>query len=126
MTPTKLQNIADRMRRAVLAHDPAWTAAALPGGLDMVLSRADDSWRLALRREQVPPSQTEIVILREVFGVPDDTEVRSSTKSEPHPVTKRIMRWQIVEILWREVPAPDDRPARGRTDMRDNTVAKRM
>ena len=104
MTKTKLQTIAEKMRASVAKHETGWTAATLPGGLDLVLSRQSaEQWRLALRRERVYPSATEESILAEVFAVPEGTEpVRRSTP-ETNPTTKRTVRWCVSEFAWREM-----------------------
>jgi hypothetical protein len=111
MTRTKLQTIADGMRASVAQHTTGWTAATLPGGLELVLSRqAGDTWRLALRRERVYPSDTDASILAEVFAVPDGIEsVRRRSWQDTHPKSERSVRWCVVEFVWREIPehAPD-------------------
>lgn len=106
MTPSKLQTIADGMRASVSQRASGWTAAMLPGGLELVLSRqAGDVWRLALRRERVYPSDTEASILAEVFGVPDGLEAaRRRSWQDKHPKTERAVRWCVVEFVWREIP----------------------
>jgi hypothetical protein len=107
MTKSKLQTIADGMRRSVSQHATGWTAATLPGGLELVLARqGGDIWRLALRRERVYPSDTEASILAEVFGVPDGIEsARRSHLQGAHPKSARQVRWCVVEFIWREIPA---------------------
>jgi len=106
MTPSKLQAVAAGMRTSVAQHDTGWTAATLPGGLELVLSRqAGDTWRLALRRERVYPSDTEASILAEVFGVPEGLETaRRRSWLDTHPKSARQVRWCVVEFVWREVP----------------------
>ena len=104
MTTSKLQSIASGMRSSISQHPTGWTAATLPGGLELVLSRqAGDLWRLALRRERVYPSDTEASILAEVFGVPDGIE-RANRRSwlDTHPKSQRQVRWCVVELTWRE------------------------
>jgi|WetSurMetagenome_2_1015567.scaffolds.fasta_scaffold1053042_2 hypothetical protein len=112
MTRSKLQTIADGMRASVALHNTGWTAATLPGGLELVLSRqGGDIWRLALRRERVYPSDTEASILAEVFGVPDGLEAAHRRSwQDKHPKTERSVRWCIVEFVWREIPGQAPTP----------------
>lgn len=102
---SKLQTVANSMRQSVSRHPSGWTQTTLPGGLDLVLSRQDgDTWRLALRRERVYPSDTEASILAEVFSVPDGLEsARRRSWQDTHPQTKRPIRWCVVEFTWREI-----------------------
>ena len=103
MTKTKLATIADGMRASVARHEKGWTAATLPGCLDLVLSRQAEAWRLALRRERVYPSATEESILAEVFAVPEGCEPARRSATETHPTTHRTVRWCVSEFAWREV-----------------------
>ena len=48
-----------------------WVNYTFPGGLDIILSRNGEKWRLALRREKVFPSDVELAILTQAFAVPD-------------------------------------------------------
>jgi|WetSurMetagenome_2_1015567.scaffolds.fasta_scaffold88302_1 hypothetical protein len=100
MTRLKLQTIAANMRAAVAQHDTGWTAAVLPGGLELVLSHQAEAWRLALRRERVYPSATEEAILAEVFAVPEGTEPARRSKTEA--AKERQVRWCVSEFCWRE------------------------
>lgn len=115
MTSSKLHTIAAGMRQSVSQHATGWTAATLPGGLELVLSRqAGDTWRLALRRERVYPSDTEASILAEVFGVPDGIEsARRRSWLDTHPKSERSVRWCVVEFVWREIPEPVEAAAAG-------------
>lgn len=100
MTRSKLQTIAANMRAAVAQHDTGWTAATLPGGLELVLSHQAEAWRLALRRERIYPSATEEAILAEVFAVPEGTEPARRSKTEA--AQARQVRWCVSEFCWRE------------------------
>jgi hypothetical protein len=46
----------------------------LTRGLHLWLCRADDGWLLALQRDDVPPSATEIATCRRDFAVPADAQ----------------------------------------------------
>jgi hypothetical protein len=106
MTRSKLQTIADEMRASVARNGTGWTTAILPGGLELVLSRqAGDIWRLALRRERIYPSDTEVSILADVFAVPDGIEsAQRRSWQEKHPKSERQVRWCVIEFVWREIP----------------------
>ena len=94
MARSKLKKIALDMRGALnKAQPPAWTKYDLPDGLQIILHRPDaELWRLALRRQNVPPSPDEIEHCAKVFDVPEG--------SEPKVYVKRS--FQIAELTWRE------------------------
>ena len=77
---SKLNLLAARLRRAVAAKPYGWVNYTFPGGLDIILSRNGEKWRLALRREKVFPSDVELAILTQAFAVPDGVE-RASRRS---------------------------------------------
>jgi hypothetical protein len=101
----KLEMIAARLRTAVAAKPFGWANHTLPGGLDLVLSHNGEKWRLALRREQVYPSEVEAEILTRVFGVAEGTDPKRRQYCEVHPDTQRRIQWQIIEYNWIEAEA---------------------
>jgi hypothetical protein len=114
MPPSKLQRLADEMITAVRkATGPrAWVQRTLAGGLDLVYSRDGDQHRLALRREKVPPSPTEVEVCAAAFRVPEGTEPRSYLSNKtPNLNSGRLVRYQVVELTWREIE-PARTPAR--------------
>ena len=111
MTESKLAAIAARMRAAVAAQPYGWTRYTLARGLDLVLSHRAEAWRLALRREEVYPSDQEAAILFRAFGVPEGTEPEKRKQSETHPSTQRRIEWRIVEFNWRETDSDGAMPA---------------
>ena len=103
MSESKLQVIANRMRASVAGRAFGWTQQTLPGGLDVVLSHNGEKWRLALRREKVFPSQVEMGILCDVFGVAEGTEPQRRQTCDVNEVTQRRIEWRCIEYNWREV-----------------------
>jgi len=108
MTRSKLQIIADHMIAAIAAKPFGWTNNSLPGGLDIVMSRNGDKWRLAIRREKVFPSDTEADIIFHAFAVPVGSEPIRRQFCEAHPTTQRRIEWRIIEWNWIEA---DEEPA---------------
>jgi hypothetical protein len=101
---SKLSSIAASMRSTIADKPAAWVSQPLPGGLEIVLSHREESWRLALRRLDVYPSDTEVEVCSRVFGVPEGTEParhRSNDRSND-----RIAHYHIVELNWREIELP--------------------
>lgn len=109
MAPSKLKRIADEMRTRVSAAplDKAWTMHTLPGGLDLIYSKAEEQRRLALRRAGVQPSDNEVDICADVFGVPPETPpARYVRKDKAAGQT-----YHVVELVWRELePTSAARP----------------
>lgn len=101
---TKLQTIADNMRRPLAAAPTGcgWVRVALPGGLDIILERRHDAWRLALRRHYVDPSANEGEICASHFGVAQGSEPSRLTKTETLPATHEKITWHILEYRWIE------------------------
>ena len=76
--PSDLEIIATGMRQTVLTDTGArFMHYRLERGLELVLERRDNRWRLALARADVAPSDHEIEICRAAFGVPVDTDTDS-------------------------------------------------
>lgn len=102
---TKLRATAQSMRLGLdwakqTGKPTAWNMRSLTGGLQMLLSYQDEEWRLALRREGVPPSEDEIALCMAAFDVPDECARTRRTRKE----TKyhQAVTYHIVELTWRE------------------------
>jgi hypothetical protein len=116
MTPSKLQRIADGMRRSLdtaasrgrgaPAH--AWVLETLPGGLGLILQRDEvdgrPRYRLALRREKVQPSDHELAVCASVFRVPPGYEAQRFRQVLPCVKTNGKTRYEVVEVFWYEQP----------------------
>lgn len=111
MPATSLQRIADNMIAAVAASPltRAWTSQVLSGGLEIVYSRDGDTYRLALRRDNVFPSDKEINILASVFDVPPGVPLNTYTRRLPGSVSGRPVTSHVIEYVWR-CPAPEPEP----------------
>jgi hypothetical protein len=83
----------------------AWIMRTLPRGLQMLLSYEGDRWRLALRREDVMPSEDEVDLCSLAFGVPDAAGRHNFKSKETAAVTHRRIMYHVVELTWREDPA---------------------
>jgi hypothetical protein len=101
-TPGKLQETAIAMRVALQSKEQGAKHQPLPRGLHLVLQRADCCWRLALGREWVYPSETEVTICKAAFNVPEGSEEKRTTKPSRHPSSKRPIIFYVVELTWRE------------------------
>ena len=83
---TKLAAIATDMY-AHLAAGAAWHHRVRPNGLELVLQRNGDQWRLAIAREGVTPADPEVDAVRQAFSVPVDVEPVRTQKTRPMPKT---------------------------------------
>jgi predicted ATPase len=111
MTATKtnaLDGIAATMRSHILRAGALYSHRKLERGLEIVLQRHTEAdgkmrWRLALGRTDVSPSEEEIAICRNAFGVPAATEHQAlRSKSRPNPKTNRARSLFVVEMYWYE------------------------
>lgn len=102
-----LASIATSMRSSVISSQRG-AHHRLPRGLEIVMQRHVESsgamrWRLALGRQDVAPSDEEIAICRNAFGVPEGTEhTAAQTKNRPSKKTGKLITWHIVEMYWYE------------------------
>jgi hypothetical protein len=105
--PTRLAALACSLRRRLEGRgDHAALHHPLPQGLQLVMQRQDrNRWRLALGREGVYPSDTEIETCRRAFAVPDAAELTRRTAPYQHPKTQRRITYYIAELTWREADA---------------------
>lgn len=100
-TRTVLESIAMDMYERVAPGE--WCRTKLANGLDIILQRIDDRrWRLALAREGVYPSETEVTTCRRYFDVPDTADEQRSPRQYHHPKTRRVIEYRRVEITWTE------------------------
>ena len=94
--------IATTMRQMIEGSNLRFAHRRLANGLELVLDRKDDRWRLALGRPDVAPSDHEIEICRAAFGVPVDTETKASRKERTNPKTNITLEWHVCEMTWME------------------------
>lgn len=99
---SKLATIAAGMRRSLAGRERGWVQTTLAGGLELVLSREGELWRLALRREAAAPSATEAAVCAPLFGAPAEAEPARRSAQGAHPVSGRPVLWQVVEFSWIE------------------------
>ena len=104
----KLAEIAANMRSHVVDAGAMYSHQRLQRGLEIVLQRHVESngamrWRLALGRPDVAPSEEEIAICRNAFGVPVGTEHTAvQSKSRYSKKSGIASNWHIVEMYWYE------------------------
>jgi hypothetical protein len=91
MRRTFLQRVAAAMYAAAARDGQA--SRDLSGGLHLWLCHADDAWMLALQRDDVPPSATEIATCRRDFAVPADAQ--------------QLTTGRFTGLYWTGRPAPD-------------------
>lgn len=89
-----LGRLADDMRLALLAQEQAYLHRPLQRGLHVVLQRQGESWRLALGRKDVYPSEQEAAICCRAFRAPEGTEVVK--------VEQRRRGFWVLECRWVE------------------------
>lgn len=96
----KLVEIAKEMRAAVGTRGSrvVW----LPRGLEIVLFRNEERFLLKVRREGVYPSEREVEIVCQAFGVPVGTEPAQRIAQDWSKGYKRLM--YTVELAWTELP----------------------
>ncbi len=100
---SKLETLASQMRETLAPYQRGGVHRILPHGLEIVLQRTGDQWRLALGREGVTPSATEVQVCRAAFSVPDEAEVTVFRRFVAKQKTGRRATYQVVEMKWREV-----------------------
>ena len=91
VTVDRLANIAASMR-ACVNSGAKFAHHRQAHGLELVLQRRGRGWRLALGREAVQASETEIKLWRAAFGVPDGSEESSQVKASKMPNTRHTVQ----------------------------------
>lgn len=99
----KLAEIAAEMRVAVDGRATGWTEASLARGLYVAFGHRESRYRLVLRREGVYPSEQEVEIVCQAFGVPVGTEPAQRMSKDWSKGYKRLM--YAIELRWTELPA---------------------
>jgi hypothetical protein len=103
--------VARSMRNMIDLKPAAWVKRELPRGLQLILSHNNASYRLALAREGVYPSDEEIAICMAHFAVPEGTDPKRFETQTYQAKTGRNVRLYVVELIWRDldaatIPAP--------------------
>ena len=92
----KLEGMAAEMRTLLQGSQAQWVQRRLPRGLEIVLQRKGERWRLALARPDVWPSDDEIANCLRAFKLLDLVE-------EQHRLpAKGRQPYYVVEMCWRE------------------------
>ncbi len=98
---SQLAKLAGEMREAV-ERTGTWVHHRLGHGLELVMQRKEGRWRLALGREMVYPSETEVDVCRQAFAVPAGAEQERLMRMRRHAKTGRTITYYVVEVTWRE------------------------
>lgn len=104
-TVARLAKIAGDMRQLVTAGEAKYAHHRQPHGLELVLQRQGRGWRLALGRQDVPASETELLLWRQAFGVPEGAEANSVVKARKLPKTGQSVQFFVTDVTWVEVEA---------------------
>jgi len=83
------------MRKA--DHGRMWVNRLLPHGLQLVLERQGEGYRLALARAGVYPSQAEVDLCIAAFCIPE----RRTTSSKSAYVAGSLLH--VTELAWRDM-----------------------
>lgn len=96
-----LKDMAERDRQTLLNNaEMRFVHRRLTRGLEYVIERKDDAWRLALAREDAYPSGLEVTILRSAFGIPPSIDETTAERERIHGKTGRLIKYYIVEFNW--------------------------
>ena len=98
----RLDQLAERMKNRIAGQNRQ-THTELSHGLHIVMGRMEGQWRLALGREKVAPSDTEVDICRTAFKVPEGASEDRRKHSRRHPKTGRLVVYNVVELQWMEL-----------------------
>lgn len=103
MTESKLAMIARSMRGQVESQR-AHAYKRLPAGLEIVMqSQANGRWRLAMAREApAQPSEVEVGVVCEAFGVPSEARLERLTKWSRNRKSQREIKYNVAELTWTE------------------------
>ena len=101
MTKTTLRDMADQAKHMLTANpDLRFVHRRLAHGMEWVIERNGQQWRLAAAREDTYPSGMEITILRNAFDVPISIDETRALKTRIHPKTGREITYHTVELAW--------------------------
>lgn len=103
MANSMLERMAQEMRQMLTHTQARWVHRKLSHGLEIVLQRTDDQWRLALARRETWPSENEMLTCARAFQVPDADDLDPTPHRKPRQVgLKRAEAWHVLEIYWTE------------------------
>lgn len=88
-------------------HELKFVHRKLSRGLEWVVERrGNQTWRLAMAREDTFPGGIEVTILRNAFDVPISVDESRATKTRTHPKTGREITYYVVEVEWTDRTLP--------------------
>lgn len=90
--------IGKEMRDRLAKVEKGHAKRVLFGGLVVVLERRHETWRLAVGRQRVPPSQTEVATVARDFALPAGLEWTWTIKKNQ----ARKVVYQVAECRWIE------------------------
>ena len=101
--PNQLTAIAAEMRALITDAGASYAHRRLAHGLELVLLRRGQQWRLALGRPGVRPSEQEVAVCMEAFGVAPDTEWHYDQKYKTGKLRNQGVVYHLAEMFWTEV-----------------------
>lgn len=102
---SRLIQIAGDMRQMIERTDARFVHRKLSGGLEVVLERRDERWRLALGRLDRFPSETEVALCLAAFNAPAEVTPRQVVRERAGKTDG--LRYHVVETSWIEIKEID-------------------
>lgn len=96
-----LERTASQMRRILTGSNARYCHRRLHQGLELVLERREQNYRLALGRRDRPPSDDEIELCRRAFRAPTDAEPKHIIKIRSGKTGPCI--YHVAELFWIEL-----------------------
>lgn len=100
-----IEQMAQRMRNILHPVQRGYVHRTLFGGLQVLLERRGDQWRLAIARIGATPSSTEVAVIARDFGLPAGIEwsygqrpVKANVGRSKQPKLK----YNVLECTWIE------------------------
>lgn len=105
-----LEQMAVQMRATLSDVQKGYLHRSLFGGLQIVLERNGDTWRLAIARTGAAPSKVEAETVGKAFGLPVGVEWQWCEREHKKSARSRSgtsvrtwkIRYHVAECRWRE------------------------
>jgi hypothetical protein len=103
-----MMNAGSLRRFAASMYEPARKQPEMPiksrplPGNELVLTRFDGEWRLALRREETPIAPEDAQAVADAFLVPDEAQIRFEERREVQTISQASVPVFYVRWAWQE------------------------